>query len=527
MKRRKEFKAATAPNVNQKITAHRPVLQQGLPEHTRIDWGKNAGNCIGYDFARHYGLGFDAVTNAVQQTVAILIKENTVELITVSTYCRNGFKYFADYLVIYQAALGRELDLSDITLSLIENYIRHLKTAYPNGSTANTKYTGTKSILVKMQAFGWLASWVFPHNPFPYSNRNKKGQKAFSKAERARLVRALKTDLRRILKKSEPLTGYELTVCLLGIALRSGMNPTPLKEMTTDAIQAHPLKENRKLLVLYKRRSNSTHIQSIRHSKKVEDAQTVMADVAVIVEHIIKTNASLRQAVHSDLVFVYTSLHFIIKGTTVPLSRLGYNIKQWVEHHGLKDDNGNSLAVNVSRLRKTFENRIWELSGGDPFVTAALSNHSVRVSDTHYLEAPIEAEKAFHFMGKIRTQELIETVTMIEDNTPISKCSKIPKKDTKGNKTYCSDFLSCVRCRNLVVIKEDLYRVFSFYWLIVYEREQIGAKRWKKYFAHIIRIIDQDIVPQFDADYVQIIRDEAQAKPHPAWKLRHQLEGVA
>jgi len=79
----------------------------------------------------------------------------------------------------------------------------------------------------------------------------------------------------------------------------------------------------------------------------------------------------------------------------------------------------------------------------------------------------------------------------------------------------------------MVVTKEDLYRLFSFYWLIIYEREQIGAKRWSKYFAHIIRIIDRDIASQFDADYVAKIKAEAQANPHPAWKHRNQLEEVA
>ncbi|KZZ37649.1 hypothetical protein A3755_27900 [Oleiphilus sp. HI0085] len=79
----------------------------------------------------------------------------------------------------------------------------------------------------------------------------------------------------------------------------------------------------------------------------------------------------------------------------------------------------------------------------------------------------------------------------------------------------------------MVVTKEDIYRLFSFYWLLVYEREQIGAKRWKKYFAHIIRIIDNEIATQFDPEYVQTVRAEAEANPHPAWKHRQQLEGVA
>jgi hypothetical protein len=298
--------------------------------------------------------------------------------------------------------------------------------------------------------------------------------------------------------------------------------------MTTDSIQAHPLKENRKLLVLYKRRGNATHIQNLRHSTNVENVQTVLADVAVMVQHIIDMNQSLRAESGTDLVFSYRATRGHTEITTIGGSSLVTNIKKWVKEKGLKNDNGKPLQVNISRFRKTFENRIWELSGGDPFVTAALANHSVKVSQTHYLEAPKEAEKNFNYMGKVRTEELLSNVEVIENNTPVSKCSDIPNRtDKNGNKIYCTDFLSCVRCRNMVVTKEDLYRLFSFYWLIVYEREQIGAKRWSKYFAHIIRIIDRDIAPQFDADYVASIKAEAQANPHPAWKHRNQLEDVA
>ena len=161
-------------------------------------------------------------------------------------------------------------------------------------------------------------------------------------------------------------------------------------------------------------------------------------------------------------------------------------------------------------------------------MTAALSNHAIKVSQAHYLEAPKEAEKNFNYMGKVRTEELLINVEVIENNTPVSKCSDIPNRtDKHGNKIYCTNFLSCVRCRNMVVTKEDLYRLFSFYWLIVHEREQVGAKRWSRYFAHIVRIIDRDIAPQFDEAYVRTIKAEARVNPHLAWKHRSQLEEIA
>lgn len=532
MKKRKDFnQAQLAPVIDHDgVVTTMPILKSGIPENTVVHFPKNYSSTRNYDFTKYYGRGFDAITSAMQQTSEIMLSESVVESSTVSAYCKIGFKYFADYLTIYTRALGRELTLSDVSTELIERYIQHLKVQNPNGASAKTTYTYIKSILVKMQQMGWLEYFEFPRNPFPNSNRKIKGQTAFSKAERKRVAQALRVDVNHILQKSESLTGYELTIFILAIALRSGMNTTPLLEMTTDSIQAHPLKENRKLLVLYKRRGNATHIQSLRHSSNVENAQTVLADVAVMVQHIIDMNQSLRAQSGTDLVFSYRSGRgrSYDEITTVAANTLSFNIRKWVKEKRLKNDNGGPLQVNISRFRKTFENRIWELSGGDPFVTAALSNHTVKVSQTHYLEAPKEAEKNFNYMGKVRTEELLINVEVVENNTPVSKCSDISNRtDKHGNKIYCTNFLSCVRCRNMVVTKEDLYRLFSFYWLIVHEREQVGAKRWSRYFAHIVRIIDRDIAPQFDEAYVQTIKAEARVNPHPAWKHRSQLEEVA
>jgi integrase len=410
---------------------------------------------------------------------------------------------------------------------LVSGFIHHLKKTYPNGASAKNKYTAFKASLVHMRSMGWIERFEFPKAPFAGSNRRQKGERAFSKAERKRVAHALKREVNQILDKNDPLTGYELTICILAIALRTGMNPTPLYEMTVDSIKDHPLKVNKKLLVLYKRRGNNTPIQSLRNGKKVERSQTILADVIVMIDHIIKLNGPLRKEMSSDRVFVYrsTGTHSLNKIHFVNKSRTSNYISSFVATNELKDDNGDRLAVNVSRFRKTFENRIWELSGGDPFVTAALSNHSIKVSDTHYLEAPREAETNFNFMGEIRSQQLLSNLTSAENNTPVSKCSRAPKRiEDDGVKIYCTNFLKCVVCRHMVVTKEDLNRLFSFYWLIIHERKQIGAKRWKKYFSHIVRIIDTNIAPQFEPILVKKIKAEAKLNPHPAWKSRQQLE---
>lgn len=502
-----------------------PALKIGVPAETRVSFPESATSKKTYDFAKHYGHGFDPIIAAMQQSIEIMLSENTRAQTTISNYCYDGIKRFSDYLVIHQAALERELTLEDVTLTLITSYIHHLKTHYTRAAKAY--YTHIKSVLVAMQNKQWLARFEFPKNTFPHSNRKQKGQKAYSRAERQRVVYALKKDVNAIIEKNEPLIGYELTLCLLAIAARSGMNTTPLLEMTVDSIQDHPLKDDRKLLVLYKRRGNSTQIQSLRWSKEVKKAQTVMPDVAVIVDHIIKMNDEIRNELNTDSVFVYRAANKPISPRFLSDTTLNLNTGKWVKQRKLMNDNEEPLQVNVSRFRKTFENRIFELSGGDPFVTAAIAGHTVKVSDSNYLEAPAESEKNWQFMGKVRTEELLGNIKVTGENTPVAKCAKLPTKDKNGQKLYCMDFLKCLRCRNMVVTKEDLYRLYSFYWLIIYEREEIGARKWKKYYSFIMRAIDRDVAPQFDADYVESIKAKAKIDPHPAWKKREQLEVVA
>ena len=60
-----------------------------------------------------------------------------------------------------------------------------------------------------------------------------------------------------------------------------------------------------------------------------------------------------------------------------------------------------------------------------------------------------------------------------------------------------------------VVTGDDLYRVFSLYWMLVGMRERMGASAWKRVYGHIIRIIDREIAPRFDAELVAIQRQRA------------------
>ncbi|MBF4264843.1 hypothetical protein EAY73_23815, partial [Vibrio anguillarum] len=74
-------------------------------------------------------------------------------------------------------------------------------------------------------------------------------------------------------------------------------------------------------------------------------------------------SSSLRQVSNNDLVFLYVARNS--KGTITSLSDLSLhnNIKKFIKEYDLRDEDGRTMKLNVSRFRKTFINGIYELSG--------------------------------------------------------------------------------------------------------------------------------------------------------------------
>ena len=67
-------------------------------------------------------------------------------------------------------------------------------------------------------------------------------------------------------------------------------------------------------------------------------------------------------------------------------------------------------------------------------------------------------------------------------------------------------------------MKDDLHKVFSFYWYLLRKKPMIPDKAWEKAYAWIIRIIDEDIVPQIDPEIdIDALKENAKTNPHPAW----------
>ena len=343
---------------------------------------------------------------------------------------------------------------------------------------------------------------------------------------------SLKQALKSIYRKTEPLTGYELTLCLLAVAIQTGINTSPLLNMTTHALSDHPLKDNRKLLTVFKRRGNATQLHNLRKSEEIDVVQGVKLDVAHLIGLIIKWNAQARQSTDSDLVFIYSIAgggRGTKKGTATSLSdqMLGDNIQKFREEYDLKDEDGKTLKLNISRIRKTFINGMYELSGENLLVAAQQAKHSGTGTLDHYLQAPEQAKRNLGLMGEIRVQEL----TCDAPSVPVGHC-KDPFNGDKAPKdgSFCNDFLGCFRCKSFVITGDDLYKLFSFYWAIVRNRDEFGRKDWKRHLRNVLKIVDEEVVPAFAKHgllpRVEEEKERAKVNPHPYWKNLDMLKVI-
>lgn len=521
-------------------TQNQAIVRPFNPVVNYPSLGSKSGKGRNFDFSPYYGKGYDDITNRAFYTAKALLKNTdafTEE--TQRAFFNIGFVYFAAYLELFRCATGEDLTQADITPELIEQYLLHLKGSELGFASQKVIYTHLKSLLTRMKEKGYwsavgdinLNSDFFPKNPFPNSNkRSGGGQKPLTVHEKRQVVVALKQAIKPIYNKTEPLSGYELTVCLLAVAIQTGINTSPLLNMTTEALSDHPLKDNRKLLTVFKKRGNATQLHNLRKSEELEVVQGIKLDVAYLIEAIIERNAHIRKATNSDVVFVYEATSGgkgTKKDTATSLmdNTIVFNINKFIKEYDLKDEDGRTMKLNVSRFRKTFINGIYELSGDSLLIAAQQAKHSGTGTLDHYLQAPEQSKRNLGLMGEIRVKEL----TSAEPSVPVGHC-KDPKHGDKAPKdgTFCNDFLGCLRCKSFVITGDDLYKLFSFYWAIIRNRDEFGRKDWKRHFKNVLRIVDDEVIPEFaklgQLQRIAAEKERARTNPHPYWQNLNMLK---
>ncbi len=502
----------------------------------------------------------DAVWNAVVRDT------------TKNYYCANGLALFFEFLDTrhknYPVTCLEQLD--KLLLEEFIYWLRHIKQA--NTETGRLAYNGAKqgyaafkSVLQHLVQQKVLPQAIFPQNPFPNSNRTRKNHAPYPKQVMRDLLKALSQDIRALRSEKLKLSPSEtLTVYLLVIAARSGRNPTPLLEATRDALQPHPIKpQQMALLQLYKHRGSTTHLQGYRFQRKFEDVVSVPMDVITLFHELDGMTASLVKDAPiglDNLLWIYRSQSKRNYGQLMALSLPRYNKStlKIVERHNLKDIDGGPLKLNISRLRATFTQRMWHLTSGDIVKTAKLAGNHPNVTDRHYLTATPEMAANHRRLGHVMHADLsgaldnpdkLESLSLEvgipvdqllriakgENNTGVGRC-RDPLHGAKapGDGALCTRWLACFTCPDQVVLESDLYRLYSFYFLLIKERNFMQRQRWMEVYGKIIDIIDHEIVETnlrtaqnprgcFNPLRVKRMRERAECDPHPMWRNREIL----
>ncbi|MBC8749486.1 MULTISPECIES: hypothetical protein [Paraburkholderia] len=339
-----------------------------------------------------FNKGFDEVVVASILTVRTMLASRALRVSSIVSYCTAGLTYFFDYLETVEVRPTS----GELNSRLMQGFIKWLATERSLRYTAQRNvYAATKSVLSEMIRLQLVSSdpSIFPPNPYPKASAQVEGVTPFTMTERKRLVDALKRELIAVQKgdfvgsESEALVIYALALCL-----RTGLNTVPLIELTRDCVKSHPLRSNMRMLVHTKWRSHSVLHAPI----EAKAAQTsISSDAVALLGIVMKRTEGLANEASDRLrnrLWLYRSESSISKGEIRVLvtSDLYRGASRLVSRHGLRGDDDKALRVNPTRFRKTLENRLWRLSGGDLYRLLSfrefLLEEKDRVGSTKWVE---------------------------------------------------------------------------------------------------------------------------------------------
>lgn len=491
---------------------------------------------------------------------------------TKKVYCQCGLTTWFEYLDCRDAAGQPVYELAEINPDVIWGYIRWLRDTKEADTssgrlgyrTAMTLYSQTKAILTYLLRQGALPDGLFPRNPFPNSQRAVVGHKPYPQKVMTVLMGALYKDIQGLRAGTLKISDTQImTVYLMAIAARTGRNPTPLVELTRDAVKKHPIKPDRLgLLVTYKRRGYKASVQAFAAQRQIESMVAMPMDALTLYQEVITLTEPLVPEMPKELrnrlwIYRQTGSGRGAKDRMDVLNQHKYFMaaRSIIKRHGLLDEDGTPLQLTISRLRKTFAQRMWQLSGGDIATVSTQLGNTPTVAGRSYVAVSPEMEADFRRLGHLMhadwagklddvvllaelaretgiPAEQLKSIAVGDNNTGVGRCTD-PRHGEKapGDGTLCTRWVECFQCRNQLVMESDLYRLFSFYFLLVKERNFISRQRWDELYGKIINIIDHEIItpnlrtkenPQgcFDPYRVQKYRSEAEVNPHPMWQDR-------
>lgn len=525
MPRSKNYRSglATAP-------AARPESDQPAPV---IELPPNPKSHRIIDLRPWLNKGFDTWVWTFASVIRSLIGSGNFSIATIASLHTNGIKSFMPFLVNGPLHFPPKKP-ENLTAFDLKRFVARMKLRYPDGSTAKNNYSALKTLITAMSEYGWIhkdLGELFPANPFPKSEIVLSGERPLTHSEMQRLASALKADLIGIHHgRLDGPDSETMGVLMLIVAMRTGINATPLMEMTRDCLKPHPFMPNLMLLHSFKRRGKGAQSQSIRQTAMHDTQTTIRMDGVAILRKALELSEELIPLVPDELkdrIWLYrcgqqgrSQMVACLNASTAAAA-----FRNIVKRHGLLADDGKPLRVTLAGLRKTMENRLWKLTDGDLATVASIMGHAPQVADNHYLNLgeDTKAEGA-KFIGTAFSDTLRGASLT---PTPSGSCqdSRHGTLAPKDGKSHCEQFTHCLGCPSYAIVgtHSDLYRLFSFQVFLSHEIDYYPSDEWAEWRAHhrrLIELIDQFTRDNFGPELVESAKASAVAKHHPFWAAK-------
>lgn len=485
------------------------------------------------DFRPWIGQGFDEWVVAFAATVHFLLQSETHSIASIIGMYSSGMKRFFPFLTDGPLPFPPRRP-EDLRAYDLQCFISALKVNYPTGSTAKNYYTALKTTLRSMHEYAVMRKdpeELFPTNPFPGAQSRLNGEKALSQSELKRLADVLKSDLVAIYQdRFIGPPSQAMGILMLLVSMRTGLNLTPLIEMDRNCLAPHPFMPNMQLLNSFKRRGQGAQKQSVRQTALYDVSVPVRMDCVGILQMALARSEKLVPFATKEVqgrIWLYTPGQ---NGRTSEVTAMtpgaaATAFSDIAKRHGLISDNGNPMRVTPAILRKTMENRLWDLTDGDLPTVASVMGHTQRVADNHYLAASEQTKgAAAQFLGTIFLDALRNPPAA---NTPSGRCNDTLYGDLapKDGQSHCEQFIHCLGCPSYAIVgtEKDLHRLFSFQVFLTHEMKTFNGEEWDSWresHQQMITLIDDFTQEHFDQELVARAKAQAAELPHAFWAIK-------
>jgi hypothetical protein len=318
------------------------------------------------------------------------------------------------------------------------------------------------------------------------------------------------------------------------LSLSTGMEMECIFELKADC-----LKNRAKGFVdiaYFKRRAHGAEWKSLR----VRDGG--LTTPGGLVRLAIRLTARARKRTGSDRLWVWGSLMGLMQG----VSSRGTISRYFVREHGLVDEYGAPLRLELSRLRKTYKAKWYAKTGGQ--LEDFARGHTVEVAADHYADIPAlrplhEATVVAALEDAMQVAELaapriippaeeariragddgddfpatpgaegIAAVLDGEQDVWLAGCASFHDSPFGRPGEACpSPFWACLECRNAVITARKLPALIAFETFMAGQRNALPQADWEAKFGRTWRRIREQILPAFPKAVVASARSSAEA----------------